>query len=62
MTDSKPINKTAVAITGIICLTALEGFALYQGVNGTVLSAVVMVIAGLVGGAVGFKVKDVFFK
>jgi hypothetical protein len=62
MAESNPINKTAVAITGIAGLVILEGIALYQGVNGTMLSMVVMTIAGVVGGAVGFKIKDIFFK
>lgn len=41
-----------VAIAGIVIL---EGIALYQGINGTALAAVIAVIAGLAGYSVGVK-------
>ncbi len=41
--------KTSVIITGIICLTLLEAFALYNGINGTMLTIVVAIIAAAIG-------------
>lgn len=41
--------KTSVIITGLICLTLLEAFALYNGINGTYFAIVVAVIAGAIG-------------
>jgi len=41
--------KTNVIITGLICLTLLEAWALYNGVNGAYLTLVVAVIAGAIG-------------
>ena len=41
--------KTSVIITGIICLTLLEAFALYKGINGTLFTFVVAVIAAAIG-------------
>ena len=38
-----------IIITGIISIALLEGFALYLGFNGYVLTAVVAAIAGLAG-------------
>ncbi len=36
-------------ITAIICITILECVALYKGINGTVFTLVVGIIAGLAG-------------
>ena len=41
--------KTSVLITAIICITLLEAWALYNGINGTLLSLVLVVIAGMAG-------------
>jgi len=41
--------KTAVLITGIICLTLLEAWALYNGIDGILLTLIVAVIAGAIG-------------
>ena len=41
--------KKDIIITGIICITILEGVALWKGINGAMLTTVVAVIAGLVG-------------
>ncbi len=41
--------KTKVLITGLICITLLEGFALYQGIDGILFSVVIAAIAGICG-------------
>ncbi len=38
-----------IVCTGLICLTALEVYALSQGINGRLLSLALIVIAGAVG-------------
>ena len=38
-----------VVCVGLICITALEIYALSQGINGTLLKMVLMVIAGGIG-------------
>lgn len=43
------LNKTIVAI---ICITILLGIALWQGINGALLSTGVALIAGLGGYAI----------
>ncbi len=44
----KEIDKMIV-ITAIICLTVLEAVALLNGVNGTLFTIMIAVIAGLAG-------------
>ena len=41
--------KTSVIITTIICITILEIIALLLGYNGTLLKAVLVVLAGGIG-------------
>ena len=38
-----------IVITGLLCLTALEVVALYHGINGTLFTIVVGVIAMSIG-------------
>ncbi len=38
-----------IVITAIICLSILECWALANGINGTIFSAVIAIIAGLAG-------------
>ena len=38
-----------IVCVGIICITSLEIYALSQGINGTLLKLVLMVIAGGIG-------------
>lgn len=38
-----------IVCTGLVCLTGLEVYALSQGINGTYLSLVIGVIAGVMG-------------
>ena len=44
--------KKAIIITGLICITFLEAIALAKGINGILLTAVIGVIAAMVGVAV----------
>ena len=44
----KKIDWRIVCI-GLICLTALEIYALSMGINGTLLKIVLIVIAGVIG-------------
>lgn len=41
--------KTSVIITGLICITVLEMFALSKGINGVLLTTVIAIIAAAVG-------------
>ena len=43
------MKPTSIVITGLICLTILEIYALSQGINGTLLTIVIAVIAGAMG-------------
>ena len=38
-----------IVCTGLICLTALEVFAITQGFNGTILKIVLVAIAAAIG-------------
>jgi len=38
-----------IVCMGLICLTGLEIYALSQGINGTILTIVVGIIAGVIG-------------
>ena len=40
--------------TGLVCLTALEIYALSQGINGTFLGLVMVII----GGAIGISIEN----
>ena len=42
-------KKTSIVITAIICLALLECVALLSGINGTLFSLTVAIIAGLAG-------------
>jgi len=42
-------DRTAIVLMAIACLTALECFALYLGINGTLFTLIVAAIAGLAG-------------
>ena len=48
MSDKKKVDWRIVC-TGLICLTGLEIFALTQGINGTLLKLVLVIIAGTIG-------------
>lgn len=38
-----------IVCVGLVCITGLEVYALSQGINGTLLSIVIAVIAGTIG-------------
>ena len=38
-----------IMCTGLVCITGLEVYALSQGINGTILTIVVAIIAGVMG-------------
>ena len=48
-------DKTVLGVVAISAISLLEGIALYKGIDGTVLSTVVAVIAGVAGYTVGQK-------
>ena len=41
--------KTSVLITGLVCITALELYALNQGIDGILLTTVIAAIVGVLG-------------
>jgi len=49
-------NKIAIALAGIASLTTLEVCALACGLDGQVFASVVVAIAGIVAGALGYAV------
>jgi len=48
-------DKVMIVITGVVCLTIIELYALYCGVNSTLFGAVIATIGGIMGGALGFR-------
>lgn len=48
-------DKTIITITGIIAIVFLEGFALLQGIDGILLTAVVGTITTIIGYSYGQK-------
>lgn len=48
MTKKNKIDWRLIA-TGLVCLTALEIYALSQGINGTFLGLVMVIIGGAIG-------------
>jgi len=51
MTNKKKVDWR-VLCCGLVCLTALEGYALSQGINGTGLAIVLAIIAATIGIAI----------
>lgn len=49
-------SRVLIIITGIICLTILEGMAIYQGMDGWYFTLVLMVIAA----AMGVEIKTLY--
>ena len=54
--QTKTIDWRIVCV-GLICLTALEIFALSNGINGTLLKIVLIVIAGVIGVTIPNPIK-----
>lgn len=49
MNRDKMEDKTVLSIIGLICMTILELYAMYMGINGTYLSMVIGSICLIVG-------------
>jgi len=49
MAKKKQKTDWRIVVTGLVCLTALEIYALSQGINGTLLKIVLVMIAGAIG-------------
>lgn len=48
-------NKTMITVSGILCITLLEIAAIFKGIDGILLTAVIGTIATIVGYAYGHK-------
>ena len=48
MTTKKKVDWRIVCVA-LVCLTGLEIYALSQGINGTIFSVVIAIIAGIAG-------------
>ncbi len=42
-------DQTIIVLVGILCLSALESIALVYGINGTLFTMVMVIIAGAIG-------------
>ena len=51
MTKKKEMDWRIVVV-GLICLTVIELFALSRGINGTMLSIVIAIVAAAIGVAI----------
>ncbi len=49
MTKKKQKVDWRIVSIGLVCLTALELYALSQGINGTILGIVIAIIAATIG-------------
>ncbi len=51
MTKKKEIRKVdwRVVVTALVCLTGAEIYALSQGINGTIFSIYIAIVAGIAG-------------
>lgn len=47
-------DKYILAIVGVICLIVYGCVALYTGHNGTVMTAIISAVVGIIAGTVGF--------
>lgn len=52
------MKKTIEAVAGMICITAIELYAISQGIDGSILSVVVGILAGLGGYTLGKKTEN----
>jgi len=48
-------DSNSVVITAIICLAAIQVYAMYMGINGTLRTVICMAIAGLAGWRIPVK-------
>jgi len=54
--QTKTIDWRIVCV-GLICITALEIYALSQGINGTLLKIVIAILAGVIGVTIPNPIK-----
>ncbi len=57
MKDKKKRIDWKIICTGLVCLTALECYAISQGFNGTLLKIVLVIIAGVIGVTIPNPIK-----
>lgn len=48
-TKTKQKVDWKIVCTGLVCLAALEAWALYNGINGTMYTIIIAIIAGAIG-------------
>lgn len=49
MSNLTPFGLLILGITAIVAIAGLEAYAIYKGVNGTLLAAALALIAGIAG-------------
>jgi len=49
-------NKTIITVAGIVGIVILDAIALFNGIDGLVMSASIGSIAALVAGSLGFEI------
>ena len=49
MMDKKKQTDWRIIVGGMVCLTAAEIYAMFQGINGTMFAVFVAIIAGVMG-------------
>jgi len=54
------IRACIVVVVAIVSISTLEGIALHEGIDGTLLVPVVAAIVAVTAGFCGFKVRDIF--
>ncbi len=57
MTTKKPKVDWRVLCIGLLCITGLEIYALSQGINGVLFTAVIGIIAGVLGYTLPGQIK-----
>ena len=60
MVNKKSKIDVRVIIAGLACITIIEVCALFNGINGTLMTLVLMIIAGAIG--VALPVEKIFKK
>lgn len=51
-------SKIIISGLGMFFITIIELYAIYCGINGVALSAVIATLAAIVGGVIGFKIRE----
>lgn len=50
--ELKKVIDWRIICTGLVCISGLEAYALSQGINGVLLSSVLVIIAAAIGVAI----------